>query len=102
MKIQKAVALRVSNLLIKNNMSQYELAKRMLTDQSTIKHIIHEEYKSIKFDTLIKISDAFGMTVQEFLNDDVFKRENLDDWIFKKVGLCPIFSLLFGWEAGKI
>ncbi len=78
MKIQKAVALRVSNLLIKNNMSQYELAKRMLTDQSTIKHIIHEEYKSIKFDTLIKISDAFGMTVQEFLNDDVFKRENLD------------------------
>lgn len=45
MKIQRAVALRVTNLLIKNNMSQYELSKRMLTDRSTIKHIIHEEYK---------------------------------------------------------
>lgn len=78
MKIQRAVALRVSNLLIKNNMSQYMLAKKMCTDQSTIKHIIHEEYKSIRFDTLCKIADAFGLSIQEFLNDDLFKMENLD------------------------
>ena len=78
MNIQRAVALRTSNLLIKHNISQYELSKRMCTDQSTIKHIIHEEYKSIKFETVIKIADAFGMTIQEFLNDDLFKRENLD------------------------
>ena len=78
MKIQRAVALRVSNLLVKNKMSQYELSKRMLTDRSTIKHIIHEEYNSIKFVTMVKIADAFDMTIQEFLNDDLFKRENLD------------------------
>jgi len=78
MKIQRAVALRISNLLIKHNISQYELAKRMFTDRSTIKHIIHEEYQSIKFETLLKISDAFGMSIQEFLNDDLFKKENLD------------------------
>jgi len=78
MKIQRAVALRVSNLLVKNKMSQYELSKRMLTDRSTIKHIIHEEYNSIKFETMVKIADAFDMTIQDFLNDDLFKRENLD------------------------
>lgn len=39
MKSQKAVALRITNLLIKNKMSQYELSKRMLTDPSTIKQI---------------------------------------------------------------
>ena len=78
MNIQRAVALRISNLLIKNNWSQYELSKRMLTDRSTIKHIIHEEYKSIKFETIVKIADAFNMTIQEFLNDDLFKRDNLD------------------------
>lgn len=78
MKIQRAVALRVSNLLVKNKMSQYELSKRMLTDRSTIKHIIHEEYNSIKFETMVKIADAFDMTIQEFLNDDLFKKENLD------------------------
>lgn len=78
MKIQRAVALRVSNLLNKHNISQYELSKRMCTDQSTIKHIIHEEYNSIKFETLVKIADAFDMSIQEFLADDLFKRENLD------------------------
>lgn len=78
MNIQRAVAMRISDLLEKNKITQYELSKRMLTDQSTIKHIMHEEYKSIKFDTMIKIADAFGMTVQEFLDDDLFKRENLD------------------------
>ena len=78
MKIQRAVALRVSNLLIKHNISQYELSKRMCTDRSTIKHIIHEEYKSIKFETLIKIADAFDMSIQQFLDDDLFKRDNLD------------------------
>lgn len=78
MKIQRAVALRITNLLIKNNITQYELSKRMCTDASTIKHIIHEEYKSIKFDTIVKIADAFNMTLQEFLNDELFIRENLD------------------------
>jgi len=81
MKIQRAVALRISNLLIKENISQYELSKRMCTDRSTIKHIVHEEYQSIKFDTLIKIADAFDMSIQDFLNDELFKRENLDIFV---------------------
>ena len=78
MKIKRAVALSISKLLIKENISQYEFSKRMCTDRSTIKHIIHEEYKSIKFETLVKIADAFNMSIQEFLDDDLFKRENLD------------------------
>lgn len=78
MKIQRAVAIRVSKLLTQHKITQYELAKRMATSQSTIKHIIDEEYKSIKFETLLKISDAFKMTIQEFLDDEVFKQEDLD------------------------
>lgn len=78
MKIQRAVAVRVSKLLSEHKITQYELAKRMATSQSTIKHIIDEEYKSIKFETLLKIADAFNMTIQEFLNDKIFNQENLD------------------------
>ena len=78
MKIQRAVAIRVSKLLSQHKITQYELAKRMATSQSTVKHIIDEEYKSIKFETLLKITDAFNMTIQEFLNDEIFKQENLD------------------------
>lgn len=44
----------------------------------TLKHIIDAEYKSINFDTLILIADGFDMTVQEFLDDDLFKRDNFD------------------------
>ncbi|MBE5741215.1 MAG: helix-turn-helix transcriptional regulator [Clostridiales bacterium] len=78
MTIQKAVALRLSNLMIKHNITQYEVAKRMCTDKNTIKHILNEDYKSIKFDTVIKIAQAFNMTLLEFLDDKVFDLENID------------------------
>ena len=78
MKTQRAVALRLSKLLSENNMTQYRLSKSMLTSQSTIKNIMHEEYQSIRLDTLIKICDALNMTVQEFLDDKLFERNNLD------------------------
>lgn len=77
MKIQRAVAIRVSKLLSQHKITQYELAKRMAS-QSTVKHIMDEEYKSIKFETLLKIADAFAISIQEFLNDEVFNQDKLD------------------------
>lgn len=78
MKLQRAVAIRLSKLLLEKHMSQYALSKKMCVPQTTIKHIMHEEYNSIKLDTVIKIADALEMTVQEFLDDKVFERTNLD------------------------
>lgn len=78
MKTQRAIALRLSKILLERNMSQYALSKKMCVPQTTIKHIMHEEYSSIKLDTVIKIADALDMTVQEFLDDKVFERTNLD------------------------
>ena len=78
MKLQKAVALRMSNLLIKKGMSQYALSLKSGLTKQAIANIINEKYNSIKFDTVIKIADGVNMSVQEFLNDDVFKRVNLD------------------------
>lgn len=78
MKTQSAVAKRLNKIMIDRGISQYALSKVMLTDQSTIKHILHEEYQSIRLDTLIKICDALNMTVQEFLDDTLFERSNLD------------------------
>lgn len=78
MKTQRAIALRLSKILLERNMSQYALSKKMCVPQTTIKHIMHEEYNSIKLDTVIKIADALDMTVQEFLDDKVFERTNLD------------------------
>lgn len=78
MKTTTAVALRVSKLLIKNKMTRYKFCKKIAMSQVTLKHILDEEYKSIVFDTLVLLADGFDMTIQEFLDDDLFKRDNLD------------------------
>lgn len=78
MKTQRAVALRVSNLLAKNNMTQYALCKKIAMPEETLRSIINERYQTVKLDTIIQICDGFNMTIQDFFNDDLFKRENLD------------------------
>ena len=78
MKLIKAVAMRVSNLLIKNKMSQYALSKKSGLTKQAIANIINEKYDSLKFDTVIKLADGFDMTFQEFCNDNIFDRDNLD------------------------
>ena len=78
MNLQKAVAKRISELLIKEKISQYELAKRANLTKQAISNIINEKYESIKFDTVFKLADGFNMTILEFLNSDFFNRENID------------------------
>ncbi len=78
MKTQKAVALRISNLLVKNNLTQYALCKKIAMPEETLRSIINERYKTVKLDTIILICDGFGITLQEFFDDDLFKRENID------------------------
>ena len=78
MKLQRAVAIRLSKILLENEMTQYALSKKMCVPQTTIMHIIHEDYKSINLATVVKIADALGMTFQEFFDDKVFERTNLD------------------------
>lgn len=78
MTTQKAVALRVSNLLVKNNLTQYALCKKIAMPEETLRSIIGERYKTVKLDTIILICDGFDITIQEFFADDLFKRENLE------------------------
>lgn len=78
MKLQKAVALRISNLLIKNNLSRYALCKKVVIPEQTLKNIIDERNKDIKLSTIAKIADGFGLSVEEFFNDSLFDRKTLD------------------------
>lgn len=78
MKTQKAVAIRMSNLLIKNNMTQYALSNKSGLTKQAIANIINEKYTTIKLDTVIKIADGFGMSLAEFIDDEIFDRNNLD------------------------
>lgn len=79
MKLKRAIALRISNLMIKNKIkSQYDLCNRAGLTESTLRNIINEVHETVNILTLIRICDGMNTTIQEFFNDDLFKRENLD------------------------
>ena len=78
MKLQRAIALRISNLLIKHNMSRYALCKKIVMPEQTLKNIIDERNQDIKLTTIAKIADGFGLSIEEFFADTLFNKETLD------------------------
>ena len=74
----KAVAIRVSNLLIEHSMSRYKLCRKIAMPEMTLKHILDEDNKRIEFDTIVLLADGFDMTIQEFFNSPLFDRNNLE------------------------
>ena len=78
MKLQRAVALRISNLLIKNNMSRYALCKKIVMPEQTLKNIIDERNKDVQLSTIAKIADGFDMSIEEFFKDSLFDKNTLD------------------------
>lgn len=78
MTIQKAIGLRISQLMNEQKMSQYELSKRSTLEQSTIFHILNEDTRLIKIQTIIKIADAFGLSIKQFFDDKLFDKSNIE------------------------
>ena len=72
MKLQKAVALKITNLLIQNNLSRYALCKKIIMPEQTLKNIIDERNSDIKLNTIAKIADGFGLTLEQFFSDELF------------------------------
>lgn len=78
MKSITAISLRVNQLLIERNMTRYKLARKIAISETTLKHILDEENKSLRFDTLLLIAEGFDMSIIEFLNCDLFNKDNLE------------------------
>lgn len=77
--LKRAIALRISNLMVKNKISsQYQLCKNAGLTESTLRAIINEEHQSVNILTLFRICEGLGVEMVEFFDDDLFKRENLE------------------------
>ena len=74
MKLQRAVALRISNLLIKHNMTRYALCKKIVMPEQTLKNIIDERNQDIKLTTIAKIADGYGLSFEELFADSLFNK----------------------------
>lgn len=77
MPVNKAIALRIEELLKQKNMTRYRLAVQSGLPHSTLKNIMHGTIKDVKFSTLILIATGFGMTINEFLDSPYFYEDNL-------------------------
>lgn len=78
MKSITAIALRVNQLLKEQNMTKYKLARKIAMSETTLKHILDQEYKSVRFDTLLLLAEGFDMSIIEFLNCELFQRYNIE------------------------
>lgn len=78
MTINDAVANRIVELLKLNNMSQYRLEQESGIFHGAMDRILTGQNKTITLTTLYKLSYGFKMTIYEFLDDDNFRREDLE------------------------
>ena len=78
MKLQKAVALRISQLLLKNKLTRYTICKQTLLTEQCLTRILNEKNKDIKLSTIAKLSKGFKLSISKFFDDDLFNFDNLD------------------------
>ena len=78
MNLNRAFALRLSNILMQKNMSKYKLEKESGLTHSALRYIFNEVNEDVKFSTIVKVCNALNMTISEFFDDDLFDVNNLD------------------------
>lgn len=77
MGIEDAVKQRILNLCAEKNITINALAARAGMPRSSLKNIIYGTSKNTGIVTIHLLCDAFGMTITEFFEDDVFL--NIDE-----------------------
>ncbi len=76
--VNRAVVLRIEELLKEKSMTKYRLAMESGINHSTLKNIMHETVNDNLLSTTILIANGFGMSVSEFLDSPLFAEENLN------------------------
>lgn len=78
MTINDAVAMRTLRLMQQREMTQYRLEQNAGILHGAMDRILQSKNKTVTLTTLYRLARGFDMTVQEFLDDDVFRRDDLE------------------------
>ena len=78
MTVCQAVAKRVNELLIERKMTQYRLEQNSGIQHGTMNSIMSAKNKGVELNTVMMIARGFKMSVIEFLDDPIFKLEELE------------------------
>ena len=78
MTVNDAVAKRVNSLLAEKKMTQYRLEQLSGIQHGHMQWIMSGKSKTVTLSTVMMLANGFGMTVIEFLSDNMFLYENLE------------------------
>ena len=78
MTVNDAVAKRIIELLKEKKMTQYRLEQLSGIQHGHMQWIMSGKSKTVTLSTVILLANGFGMTVLEFLDNDLFLFENLE------------------------
>ena len=78
MTLNDAVAKRTIQLLHERKMSNYRLEKESGIPHGALDRILNGQNKTVTLTTVYRLARAFNMSYLEFLDDPVFKSENIE------------------------
>ena len=78
MTLNGAVAKRINKLLREKHMTIYRLERNGGLIHGAVNRILSGLNKTVTLTTMYKLARGFGMTVFEFMDDDVFRSEELE------------------------
>lgn len=78
MTVNDAVAKRIIQLLAEKKMTQYRLEQLSGIQHGHMQWILGGKSKTVTLSTVMMIAHGFGMTVLEFLDNDIFLFDNLE------------------------
>lgn len=77
MTVNDAVANRILQLLHEKGISQYKLEQRSGIQHGSMQCIMNGRNKTITLSTVFMLARGFEMSIEEFLNDEVFRSKEL-------------------------
>lgn len=78
MTVNDAVAKRIRALLRQKGITQNKLEQKSGVYHGAMERILSGQNKTITLTTLYKLANGFGMSVLEFLNDEIFLSEEIE------------------------
>lgn len=78
MTVNDAVAKRVFKLLQERGMSQYRLEQESGIQHGSMQCIMNGRNKTVTLSTVMLLARGFGMSLVDFLGDDIFLSEDLE------------------------
>jgi transcriptional regulator with XRE-family HTH domain len=76
--VNDAVAKRIAKLLREKDMSQYRLELNSGIQHGSMQCIMNGRNKTVTLSTVLLLAKGFHMSLTEFLDDELFRSEELD------------------------